>query len=113
MPAAQASSICETAAALVSGERAKQYGDALVCLQAIAELWNAIIVVKYRAMPLAPSLTALDVANMLEALKIARRYGGIHNLDNYVDGAGYAALAGEIAETMHKPIHKSTNGVTP
>jgi hypothetical protein len=35
---------------------------------------------------------------MLEALKIARRYSGAHNIDDYIDGAGYAGCAGEIAD---------------
>ena len=35
---------------------------------------------------------------MLETFKIARRYSGSHNVDDYVDGAGYAGCAGEIAE---------------
>jgi hypothetical protein len=98
---ARAAALCNTAGALVDGDRALQYGDARTCLQSIAELWNALLVVKYRATPDKPELTALDVANMLEAMKIARRYNGAHNLDNYIDGAGYAALAGEIAETTN------------
>jgi hypothetical protein len=31
----------------------------------------------------------------MEALKIARRYSG-PNVDDYIDAAGYAAVAGEI-----------------
>ena len=46
-------------------------------------------------------LDALDVANMLEAFKIARRYSGSHNIDDYVDGAGYAGCAGEVAEKLN------------
>jgi hypothetical protein len=33
---------------------------------------------------------------MMEALKIARRYSGAFNPDDYLDGAGYAGVAYEI-----------------
>jgi hypothetical protein len=39
---------------------------------------------------------------MMEGMKIARRYSGSHNVDDYVDGAGYAACAGEIAERQEQ-----------
>ncbi|MCR4341662.1 MAG: DUF6378 domain-containing protein [Gemmatimonadaceae bacterium] len=50
-------------------------------------------------------LTPLDVANMMEAMKIARRKSGSHNIDDYIDGAGYAACAGEIAERAQATPH--------
>lgn len=40
---------------------------------------------------------AHDVANMMEILKVARRYNGTFNPDNYVDGCGYSAVAYECA----------------
>jgi hypothetical protein len=33
---------------------------------------------------------------MMEGMKIARRYHGAFNIDDYVDSAGYAAVAGQI-----------------
>ena len=42
-------------------------------------------------------LTGADAANMMELLKIARRKAGAHNPDDYVDAAGYAAIAHECA----------------
>ena len=33
-------------------------------------------------------------------LKIARTQAGSHNIDDYVDACGYAAIAGEIAENQ-------------
>ena len=53
---------------------------------------------KAPAMP----LDAHDVATLMEGMKIARRYTGVFNPDDYVDGAGYAACAGEIAAGMQK-----------
>ena len=41
-------------------------------------------------------------------LKIARSQAGQHNIDDYVDGAGYQAIAGHIAEARHKKSTLST-----
>jgi hypothetical protein len=93
-----AADICSQAATLVGGDRAVTHGDKLITFANTAELWNAILYAKWRrdgGVP--PRLDALDVANMLEAFKIARRYSGTHNIDDYIDGAGYAGCAGEIA----------------
>jgi hypothetical protein len=94
-----AASICRTAADLVSGDRAHMHGDILQNMRAIADLWNAILTIKYRAQE-TPHLNALDVACMLEALKIARRYTGALNPDDFIDAAGYAGIAGEIADRL-------------
>lgn len=109
-----AADICSTAARLVGGDRAVTHGDKSINFTNTADAWNAILNAKARREALsdtergdmlhmlrAISLTALDVANFLEALKIARRYSGSHNLDDYIDGAGYAACAGEIAEKLN------------
>jgi hypothetical protein len=50
------------------------------------------------------ALSAEDVANMMELMKIARRKLGTLKKDNYIDGAGYAAVAFECAqyETRHR-----------
>ncbi len=56
-------------------------------------------------MPAHP-LDAHDVANLMEGMKIARRYSGSFNVDDYIDGAGYAAVAGEI-KTMQGARDKS------
>lgn len=100
MPAT-ASSICSTAAQIVGGDRAGSHGDIYDNWQNIADIWNTVLTAKARrdlhpGMPLTP----LDALNMMEALKIARRYSGKHNLDDYVDGAGYAGCAGHVAEMM-------------
>jgi len=98
-----AAEICADAVALVGGDRQVTHGDKTINFQNTADIWNAIIRAKSRrsGWPMTPNdavwLDALDVANMLEAFKIARRYSGSHNIDDYVDGAGYAGCAGEIA----------------
>lgn len=90
-----ATEICSKAAELTGGDRAKSHGDKVENHLKIARMWNAYL---WNVDPTFSGLSALDVANMMEALKIARRQAGSHNVDDYVDGAGYAGVAGEIAE---------------
>jgi hypothetical protein len=96
-PTPKAKDIATKAADLVGGGRADTHGDLLINHENIAHVWNGIL---RAAGKNAAPLDALDVANMMEGLKIARRYTGTLNLDDYVDGAGYAACAGEIAARM-------------
>lgn len=80
----------ETALELVTGDRAEQHGDMHATHQMAADLWNAYIG--------DGMLTAEDVALMLALLKIARMQNGSKNEDNYVDLAGYAGVAAQLAE---------------
>ena len=72
----------------VCTDREKQYGTPQNNFAAIAGLWNA-----YKPL----GFTAHDVGIMLALLKIGRIASGQTKADNYVDLAGYAACAGEIA----------------
>ncbi len=83
-----AAEICARAAALVQGERQTIHGDKVQCLQNIADLWSAY---------LGATVAAHDAALMLVLLKVARTKTGTYNVDDYVDVAGYAGCAGEIA----------------
>ena len=89
-----ADSICQKAASLVSGDREKQHGNKTLNHDNIAKLWQAYL--KIRSDPTAP-LNALDAAHMMCLLKIARTQSGVVNPDDYIDLAGYAGVAGEIA----------------
>jgi hypothetical protein len=89
-----AEQIAQRAAQLVGGDRAKAHGDKVLNHKNIAAVWNGVLEAAGKS-PAAP-LNAHDVANLMEALKIARRYAGAVNVDDYIDGAGYAAVAGEI-----------------
>lgn len=52
-------------------------------------------------------MSPLDAANMMILLKIARQQAQTKiNPDNYIDVAGYSALAGEIA-TTYRPDEES------
>lgn len=88
------------AAAIVEGDRAAQHGPKERNHQNIADHWNA-----YLGTRLGPAqeITALDVALMMVLLKVARTKAGDgrDNRDNYVDMAGYAGVAGEIARNWH------------
>lgn len=86
--------IATKAAALVGGDRAEQHGDMAKTFANIAALWNAYL--KIRPNPEAP-ISAVDVGWMMADLKKARAQGGLLNVDDFIDSAGYIACAGEIA----------------
>lgn len=92
-----AASILESAGKLVSGDRQNTHGDKLQNHKAIARIWSAYLENIVEAGRDPRRLTGEDVANMMEGMKIARRINGDFNLDDYLDGAGYAAVAGECA----------------
>ena len=85
----RASDICAKAAEIVAGDREKTHGDKTQNHRNIAALWSA-----YLGIP----VSAHDAALMMVLLKIARVKTGDFNLDDYVDGAGYMACAGEIGK---------------
>lgn len=84
-----AGSICQTAANLTGGDRAKTHGDKVDNHNNIATLWSAFLGVP---------ITGHQAALMMVLLKVARTKAGVHNPDDYVDMAGYAGVSGEIAE---------------
>lgn len=73
---------------IVDGERRERYGEPENVFSTIAIMWSDYC---------NQEITALDVANMMMLLKIARSKGNPEYQDNYIDIAGYAACAGEIA----------------
>jgi len=83
--------VLEAATRLVGGDRATAHGSMLGTHENIAQLWNGYLYNVDR-------VKASDVANMMELLKVARRKQGVFNPDDYIDGAGYAAVAFECAE---------------
>ena len=90
-----AGSIARDAAELVSGDRDRQHGNKVDNWGRIAAIWNAYLF-EIRRHPGYP-LDAVDVGHMMVLMKIARTQSGAFNLDDYIDAAGYAACAGEIA----------------
>ena len=82
--------ILQTACDLINGDRAKEYGDAYLNHSRIAALWTTYV----RSKP--DDLTPIDVAMMLVLMKVARSIETPKD-DSFIDIAGYAALAGEMA----------------
>ena len=96
----RAADLLAQASQLVSETRAATHGDAHTNHWNIARLWNAFLSIRPEpAVPLSPR----DVTMMMALLKIARTQLGDHNPDDYVDAAGYIAIAqevGAIAEVL-------------
>lgn len=86
-------SILETAIEVTTGGRRRDYDSATPNHKRIAAHWNAYI--QSRKDPTAP-LSALDVAHLMILLKIARAVF-TPTRDSYVDIAGYAKCAAQIA----------------
>ena len=74
----------------VCADREQQYGTPESNFSLIARLWREYLDTDN-------PITAHDVAMMMALLKIARIATGKPKTDNYIDLAGYAACAGEIA----------------
>lgn len=92
--------VLERATACVCGDREKDHGKPEDSFAKIAALWSA-----YTDMKVSP----LDAVVMLALLKAARikTSPGVND-DNFVDMAGYAACAAEIAElAKEKPFDSS------
>jgi len=82
---------------IVSNDRNISHGDAYKNHAEIAEYWNTFLDNKLKPMA---NITAEDVALMMILLKISRNnQGKKFNIDNFVDIAGYAAIAGEIGDS--------------
>lgn len=86
-------SILRDAITATCTDRNHQYGEPERSFPAIAELWTAYL----HANGFEVQIEAEDAALMLALLKIARTASAPDKADNYIDLAGYAACAGEIA----------------
>jgi hypothetical protein len=84
-------SILDEAAALIDGDRQKDYGAASENLERIAAFWRVILK--------KPDLTPGDVALCMCALKIARLIKSPNHHDSLVDACGYLALVERTQQT--------------
>lgn len=102
--------ITQRAGELIAGDRDRQHGDKRENFLNIACIWNA-----YLGWRLDGGLTPQDVAIMMSLMKISRTKTGSHNPDDYVDGVGYLAIAGDLAEKELELRRDSVTGkaVTP
>ena len=77
--------ILEKAKVLISGERAKEYGDAYLNHKRIAELWSPI---------LDKEITVSQVYACMIAVKLSRLIETPDHEDSWIDICGYGALGG-------------------
>lgn len=106
----RAPEIAMRAAELVGGDRDRQHGQKEDNFKRIAKLWQAYL--EIRRDPRAP-LEAVDVGHMMVLMKTARTQSGDVNPDDYVDAAGYAACAGEIATHNAAPTEAQAKVADP
>ena len=78
--------ILDKAKTVISGERAKDYGDAYLNHKRIAELWSPI---------LDKDITVEQVYACMIAVKLSRLIETPDHEDSWIDICGYAALGGE------------------
>jgi hypothetical protein len=111
---------------LVGTERAS-HGDVATSFEYIAEMWtahiNAAMLRRTGIQTLPPvHLDARDVLLMMGDVKRARAiFGDETNSDNYIDNAGYTALAGMLMyvepadrpQTMPEPDAQAEAAITP
>lgn len=97
----KAHEIATRAAELVGGDRDRQHGKKRQNFENIAAVWNVYL--QIRKEPAAP-LDGADVGHLMALMKIARTQSGALNVDDYVDGAGYLACAGEVAQDYADPV---------
>lgn len=86
--------IMSLASGLINGQRAKDYGDALVMHKRIAAGWSEVLGV---------NVTAAQVALCMVWLKISRLVETPNHMDSFVDLVAYGALAGEMESRSRIP----------
>lgn len=87
--------ILDTAKTLINGDRAKDYGDAYLNHQRIADGWNIIAQAAYET---EGYITPMHVALMMDWVKTSRLLNTITHADSWVDKTAYSALGGEFAD---------------
>ncbi len=87
--------ILQQAIQCICHDRQNAYGEPEDSFECIAALWEAYMGIGF---------SAKDVAIMMALLKVARIATGKHKADNYIDLAGYAACAGELAERENEGV---------
>ncbi len=101
----KAGEMLNTAAELVGGQRAIDYGDKTVNHQRIATLWNLWLEetrIGDNFLAEKVHLSAYDVAMMMLLLKIARLMHSPGHQDSHIDIAGYASILEEIASCQNQ-----------
>lgn len=87
-PLATRGNLLDVAKTYITKDRQADHGDAEDNFSRIAQYWSV---------HLGTPVKAHDVAVMMALLKVARIKQNPNHIDNWVDGAGYFACGGEIA----------------
>lgn len=89
--------ILEAATRCVCGDREQDYGTPERNFELIGELWTTYLKAKCVSPEADGCISGEDVATMMCLFKIARIATGRGKADSFIDLAGYAACAGELA----------------
>lgn len=84
--------ILTRAAKIVGGARNVTHGTKERSFQVIADLWNAYLQGRQTV-----QISPRDVAQLMVLMKVGRSLAGDPIEDHFLDAAGYAAIAGELA----------------
>lgn len=94
----QRDEILRTAEDCIARNRQDAYGPPEDSFAEIAAAWNW-----WLGERISDEIDAFDVAQMMSLLKKARAKASPHHADNFVDDAGYTALAGEMGTRPPAP----------
>lgn len=89
--------ILEAAKRCVCGDRERDYGTPEKNFELIAELWTTYLKAKCVSPGADVCIISEDIATLMCLFKIARIATGRGKTDSFIDLAGYAACAGELA----------------
>lgn len=92
-----AAGIGQTAIGLITGDRAKAHGHAVLQHQCMADLWTTYL----RGAGVLDGdkrITASQCSQLLLLMKVSRDAVGSYNPDTFVDQVGYACLSGAIRQ---------------
>lgn len=100
--------VLDEAKKCVCGQREQDYGSPEDNFSTIGYLWSAYLRAAHPNLNIALNeVTPKDVAVMMSLLKVARIATG-SSPDSFVDLAGYAACAGEIATRENKKVEEGS-----
>ena len=88
--------ILDAAHQCVTADREATHGEFSANAKVAAEFWTTYLSARYE-MPDGWALAAIDIAPMMSLLKTVRIAANPYHMDNYVDGAGFMSLGGELA----------------
>lgn len=110
MTAEERKQILETASAIVTKDRNSAYGNPEDNFASIADFWTVWLFHRGKLKNALTKIDVQDVAMMMSLMKDGRiATGAPMVIDNYVDGAGYKAIAWEMDLRLHaQPVESAS-----